>query len=73
MGHLSVSMPHQCFQVAGMPGHGRMALEAQELTQPEGGKNDERKAAWGPETPEGPVLSLLLPSDEAQPPSSLDS
>ena len=56
-----------------MPGHGRMALEAQELTQPERGKNDERKAAWGPETPEGAVPSLLLPSDEAQPPSSLDS
>lgn len=56
-----------------MLGHGRMALEAQELTQPEQRRNNERKAAWGPETPEGAVPSLLLPSDQAQPPSSLDS
>lgn len=73
MGHVSVSMPHQCFQVAGMPGHGRMALEAQALTQTEQGRNDERKAHWGPETPEGAVPSPLLPSDQAQPLSSLDS
>ena len=39
-GHVSVSMPRQCFQVTGMQGHGRMALEAQELTQPEQGRNN---------------------------------
>ena len=39
---------------------GRMVLEAQELTQPGRGRNNERKAAWGPETPESGCIIPAL-------------